>query len=102
MAQGSSASLEQRFIQRRDDNTVPLIQGQGTASAAVASEPLEHTGPKEMLLLSTHGVRCTRTEEKGDPGLFLIILFYSRVCSQCPFLNHYFVQPWDQHSKQIL
>lgn len=46
MAQGSSASLEQRFIQRRDGNTVPLIQGQGTASAAVASEPLEHTGPK--------------------------------------------------------
>ena len=77
MAQGSSASLEQRFIQRRDGNTVPLIQGQGTASAAVASEPLEHTGPKEMLLLSTHCVRCTRTEEKGDLGLFLIILFYS-------------------------
>ena len=34
-AQGSSASLEQRFIQHRDDNTVSLIPEQGTVSAAV-------------------------------------------------------------------
>lgn len=102
MAQGSSASLEQRFIQHRDDNTVPLIQGQGTVSAAVASEPLEHITPKEMLLLSTHCVKCTQTKEKGDPDLFLIILFYSHVGSQGPFLNLYFVQAWAQHSNQFL
>ena len=37
------------------------------------------------------------TEEKGDPDLFLIILFYSHVGSQGSSLIHYFVQPWAQH-----
>lgn len=64
MAQGSSASLEQRFIQHRDYNTVPLIQGQGTASAAVASEPLEHTDPQAMLLLPTRCVSAHKQREK--------------------------------------
>lgn len=64
MAQGSSASLEQRFIQHRDYNTVPLIQGQGTASAAVASEPLEHTDPQAMLLLPTRCVSAHKQRER--------------------------------------
>lgn len=101
MAQGSSASLEQRFIQHRDANTVPLIQGQCSFCSSGKGATRAHW-PKRGAVASYPLCEVHTTDGKGDPDLFLIILFYSHVCSQGPFLNHYFVQPWAQHSNQFL
>lgn len=60
------------------------------------------TSPQKRCCCSLRTVWGAHKQRKKETLIYFSSFFYSPVCSQGPVLNHYFVQPWAQHSNQFL